>query len=116
MLGFAAAFSAGHLPGKTGQLVRHIIHIGIGGSVLGPRLLIEALGKRVLGLHLKGWSQGGEERVAGEGGMDLVAVARALKNLSFAGPVMLELELDADNPVPGLRKGIDNWRKAVAQA
>ena len=45
MLEFATAFAAGHLPGKTEQQVRHIIHIGIGGSVLGPRLLIEALAK-----------------------------------------------------------------------
>jgi glucose-6-phosphate isomerase len=45
MLAIAAAFSAGHLPDKTDQQVRHIIHIGIGGSVLGPRLLIEALAK-----------------------------------------------------------------------
>jgi len=44
MFEFASAFAAGHLPGKTNQAVRHIIHIGIGGSVLGPRLLIEALG------------------------------------------------------------------------
>ena len=46
MLEFAAAFAAGHLPAKPEQAVRHIIHIGIGGSVLGPRLLIEALGKK----------------------------------------------------------------------
>ena len=45
MLGHAAAFAAGHLPGAPRQPVRHLIHIGIGGSVLGPRLLIEALGK-----------------------------------------------------------------------
>lgn len=45
MLRFASAFAAGHLPGQPGQAVRHILHIGIGGSVLGPRLLIEALGK-----------------------------------------------------------------------
>ena len=43
MLEFASAFASGHLPGKPDQIVRHIIHIGIGGSVLGPRLLIEAL-------------------------------------------------------------------------
>ena len=43
MLEFASAFASGHLPGKPDQAVRHIIHIGIGGSVLGPRLLIEAL-------------------------------------------------------------------------
>lgn len=45
MLGFASAFAAGQLPADAAQSVRHIIHIGIGGSVLGPRLLIEALGK-----------------------------------------------------------------------
>ena len=45
MRAFASAFAAGHLPDKPDQHVRHIIHIGIGGSVLGPRLLIEALGK-----------------------------------------------------------------------
>jgi glucose-6-phosphate isomerase len=47
MLEFAAAFASGHLPEKPDQAVRHIIHIGIGGSVLGPRLLIEALGQSV---------------------------------------------------------------------
>jgi glucose-6-phosphate isomerase len=40
---FSFAFAAGNLPGDPEQPVRHIIHIGIGGSVLGPRLLIEAL-------------------------------------------------------------------------
>jgi len=45
MFGFASAFAQGHLPGKPGQAVTDIIHIGIGGSVLGPRLLIEALQK-----------------------------------------------------------------------
>lgn len=44
MFAIASAFSAGHLPADTSQAVRHIIHIGIGGSVLGPRVLIEALG------------------------------------------------------------------------
>ena len=42
---FATAFAHGHLPQDADQGVRHIIHIGIGGSVLGPRLLIEALGQ-----------------------------------------------------------------------
>jgi glucose-6-phosphate isomerase len=46
MFEVASAFAAGHLPDQPDQQLRHIIHIGIGGSVLGPRLLIEALGKR----------------------------------------------------------------------
>jgi len=45
MYSFAADFAAGHLPGRADRPVSHIIHIGIGGSVLGPRLLIEALAK-----------------------------------------------------------------------
>ena len=44
MSDFATAFAAGHLPGQPEKPVKHIIHIGIGGSYLGPRLLIEALG------------------------------------------------------------------------
>jgi len=43
MFDFADAFAAGHLPGQPGKAVKHLIHIGIGGSYLGPRLLIEAL-------------------------------------------------------------------------
>jgi len=39
----AASLHRGILPGEGGQVpIRHIIHIGIGGSLLGPRLLCEA--------------------------------------------------------------------------
>ena len=43
MFEFADSFAAGHLPGQPDKPVKHLIHIGIGGSYLGPRLLIEAL-------------------------------------------------------------------------
>jgi glucose-6-phosphate isomerase len=46
MLGFATAFADGHLPSAVEKPVRHIIHIGIGGSYLGPRLLIEAFARQ----------------------------------------------------------------------
>jgi glucose-6-phosphate isomerase len=43
MMDIAAALHAGHLPGAgSGVRIRHLIHIGIGGSLLGPRLLCEA--------------------------------------------------------------------------
>lgn len=45
MFEIAGAFADGQLPGQPTKPVRDIIHIGIGGSYLGPRLLIEALGK-----------------------------------------------------------------------
>ncbi|MDT8320576.1 MAG: glucose-6-phosphate isomerase [Xanthomonadales bacterium] len=37
----ADALHGGHLPGG-GAAIRHILHVGIGGSLLGPRLLCEA--------------------------------------------------------------------------
>ncbi len=38
----AEALGNGHLPGDEGARIRHVVHIGIGGSLLGPRLLVDA--------------------------------------------------------------------------
>jgi len=43
MLALAGELHQGRLPGVTGGRVRHIIHVGIGGSLLGTRLVCEAL-------------------------------------------------------------------------
>jgi glucose-6-phosphate isomerase len=43
MTAFAAAFRAGKINGATGKPLNAIVHIGIGGSDLGPRVLIDAL-------------------------------------------------------------------------
>lgn len=40
---FADAFRAGEVTGATGRPLRSVVHIGIGGSDLGPRLVWEAL-------------------------------------------------------------------------
>jgi glucose-6-phosphate isomerase len=40
---FADTFRNGALHGATGARLRHIVHLGIGGSDLGPRLLLDAL-------------------------------------------------------------------------
>jgi glucose-6-phosphate isomerase len=39
---FSRALHQGRLPGEPGQQIRHVIHVGIGGSLLGPRLLCDA--------------------------------------------------------------------------
>ena len=41
-----------------------------------PHAVIDQLGDRVISLHLKDWEIGGEERIIGEGSMDLAAVAK----------------------------------------
>lgn len=44
---FAEAVRSGARKGATGRTLRHIVHIGIGGSALGPMLLAEALKRRL---------------------------------------------------------------------
>jgi glucose-6-phosphate isomerase len=39
---YAGALHAGRLPADAGQPVHDVVHVGIGGSLLGPRLLCEA--------------------------------------------------------------------------
>lgn len=43
MLAFAESLRAGEITGHSGKPIRHIIHVGMGGSDLGPRLVAEAL-------------------------------------------------------------------------
>ncbi len=81
-----------------------------------PHEVIEKLGARVHSVHLKDWIHGGEEQALGEGDMDLVAVARALKAIGFAGPIIMEYELDPDGPVPGMIRGLESWRAATEEA
>jgi glucose-6-phosphate isomerase len=40
---FAGDFAAGRLKGSTGLPLNQVLHIGIGGSDLGPRLVVDAL-------------------------------------------------------------------------
>ncbi len=43
----------GQVTGFSGQAISHVIHIGIGGSDLGPRLLAEALGTQQTNLDIR---------------------------------------------------------------
>lgn len=81
-----------------------------------PHEVITLLGKRVLSLHLKDWVHGGEETILGEGDIDLVEVAKALKALEFKGPLMLEYENTPDNPGPDMKTGLQHWKTAVKKA
>ncbi len=81
-----------------------------------PHEVIEQLGDRLVSVHLKDWLVGGEEQILGQGDMDLVAVAKALADISFAGPIVMEYEESPENPVPDMRAGLENWREAVKAA
>lgn len=45
LLAFARALRQGHARGSTGERIRHVINLGIGGSDLGPRMVCEALAR-----------------------------------------------------------------------
>lgn len=81
-----------------------------------PHEIIQALGDRLISLHLKDWINGGEEQILGEGDMDLVEVSKALKALKFAGPLMMEYENSPENPVPDMLKSVANWQAAWKSA
>ncbi len=49
MMALAEAIRSGERTGATGKPIRHVINIGIGGSDLGPRLVLEALAPMVDG-------------------------------------------------------------------
>lgn len=79
-----------------------------------PHDVIDALGARVISLHLKDWKIGGNETILGEGDLDLVAVVRRLKAIGFTGPIMMEYEESPDSPVDDMRRGLEHWNHAVA--
>ena len=79
-----------------------------------PHEVIEALGDRLISMHLKDWNLNGEEQTLGEGDLDLAAVVKAMKAVKFDGPLMLEYENFPEDPAPHMKTGIENWRKAVA--
>jgi sugar phosphate isomerase/epimerase len=81
-----------------------------------PHDVIRALGARVHSLHLKDWRFGGPETILGEGDMDMVAVAAALKAIGFNGPIMMEYEESPSEPTADMQKGLANWRAACAKA
>ncbi len=81
-----------------------------------PHEVVEALGSRLLALHLKDWIHGGEEQILGEGDMDMVALAKALKAVNFSGPIAMEYENHPENPVADMKKGWENWMKAWESA
>lgn len=46
MLALAQALRAGEVRGATGQVITDLVHLGIGGSDLGPRLVVSAFAER----------------------------------------------------------------------
>lgn len=74
---------------------------------------IRRAGPRLLDVHikdLKDLMQRGSDCPVGDGAMPVVAILRELRAMNYQGGVMLEYEIDADDPLPGMIRSIAYMR------
>ena len=73
----------------------------------------KAAGPRLHDMHtkdLKDLSNKDSQVAVGDGVVPIVALFKQLKKMDYKGGVMLEYEVDADNPLPGMQKGFAYMR------
>jgi sugar phosphate isomerase/epimerase len=78
---------------------------------------IKDAGARLHDLHLKDLADlmNKDSQVAvGDGRMPIPAVFRQLQRMGFKGGAMLEYEINADNPLPGMQKSFAYMRGVLA--
>ncbi len=80
-----------------------------------PVAAIHALGSRISGVHLKDFLEDDTEVLPGRGRIDLVTVLRALRDVGFNDPVVIEYEADPGNPTPAVRASSTAVHAAMAR-
>ncbi len=78
---------------------------------------IRLAGPRLFDVHVKDTSDLSIEETqvpVGEGRMPIPAIFRELKKLNYRGGVMLEYEVDENNPLPGMAKSFAYMRGVLA--
>jgi len=74
-------------------------------------------GPRLLDMHakdLRNLTAKGSQCVVGEGAMPIAAIFQQLQATHFAGYVNLEYEIDADDPLPGMKQSFAYMRGVLA--
>src|SRR6266516_884709 len=74
-------------------------------------------GPRLLDLHakdLRDLTAKGSQCIVGEGAIPIVEIFRQLEAMRFAGYVNLEYEIDADDPLPGMKQSFAYMRGVLA--
>lgn len=78
---------------------------------------IREAGPRLLDMHVKDLRdpKGKDSQcIVGEGALPIVAIFKQLKSMNYQGGVMLEYEIDADNPLPGMLRSFAYMRGVLA--
>ena len=79
---------------------------------------IRAAGDRLLDIRVKDLrdlKDAKSQCPVGDGAMPIVAMFKELRKMSYRGLVVLEYEIDADNPLPGMQKSVDYMRGIQAK-
>jgi len=74
-------------------------------------------GARLFDVHIKdlrSTARRDDPVPVGEGVLPIVAIFKTLKEMNFQGGVMLEYEIDADDPMPGMAKSFAYMRGVLA--
>ena len=74
-------------------------------------------GDRLLDMHMKDLRDPGDKEsqcIVGEGAIPVPAIFRQLDNMGYRGFVNLEYEIDASNPVPGMKQSFAYMRGVLA--
>lgn len=78
---------------------------------------IRAAGSRLLDVHIKDTSDmadASKQTPVGEGKMPVAAIFRQLTQMNYQGGVMLEYEVDENDPLPGMAKSFAYMRGVLA--
>ena len=122
----------GYMFGGSRDILDHLIKLGDGkiGVCIdtawcmqtGPRQgnpvqWVEHFGKQIFGVHYKDFTFEPNARwndvIVGTGTLDLPAFVAALKAAGFDGMAVLEYEADVENPVPALKKCVEQMRALI---
>lgn len=82
--------------------------------------VVEAIaeaGPRLLDMHIKdlrNMSDRDSQCDVGDGKMPVVAIFKQLKKMNYQGAVMMEYEINGDNPMPGMAKSLSYMRGVLA--
>ena len=78
---------------------------------------IREAGPRLLDMHVKDLTDFGKKEAkvpVGDGIMPFPAIFRELKKMNYRGGVMLEYEMDEDDPIPGMDRSFGYMRGVLA--
>jgi sugar phosphate isomerase/epimerase len=78
---------------------------------------IKMCGSRLIDMHIKDltdFNKSSSQVPVGEGKMPIVAIFKELKRMNYQGAVMLEYEIEEENPVAGMQRSFSYMRGVLA--